>query len=84
MWFPSFWKFKRRFFSRVLKVPNDIVKSGFMLEPGIITCGLSDCNAVDEIGGSSRAPVHVLHKMMVLIKKLLMDIPRLCIGIRRR
>ena len=52
MWFPSFWEFKRRFFSRVLKVPNDIVKSEFMLEPGIITCGLSDCNAVDEIGGS--------------------------------
>ena len=34
MRFPSFWEFKRRFFSRVLKVPNDIVKSEFMLEPG--------------------------------------------------
>ena len=63
MWFPSFWEFKRRFFSRVLKVPNDIVKSEFMLEPGIITSGLLDCNAVDEIGGSSRVPMHVFHKM---------------------
>ena len=34
MRFPSFWEFKRRFFSRVLKVPSDIVKSEFMLEPG--------------------------------------------------
>ena len=84
MWFPSFWELKRRFFSRVLKVPNDIVKSEFMLEPGIITCGLSDCNAVDEIGGSSRAPMHVFHKMIVLIKKLLLGIPRLCIGIRTK
>ena len=55
MRFPSIWEFKRRFFSGVLKVPNDIVKSEFMLEPGIITCGLPDCNAVDKIGGSSRA-----------------------------
>ena len=84
MWLPSFWEFKRSFFSRVLKVPNDIVNSEFMLEPGIITCGLSYCNAVDEIGGSSRAPMHIFHKMIVLIKKLLLDIPRLCIGIRRR
>ena len=72
------------FFSRVLKVPNDIVKSEFMLEPGIITCGLPDSNAVDKIGGSSRAPTHVFHKMMVLINKILLDIPRFCIGIRRR
>ena len=53
MRFPSFWEFKRRFLSRVLKVPNDIVKSEFMLEPGIITCVLPDCNTVDGIGGSS-------------------------------
>ena len=84
MRFPSFWEFKRRFFSRVLKVPNDIVKSEFMLEPGIITCGLPDCNTVDGIRGSSRVPMHVFHKMVVLIKKLLLDIPRLCLGIRRR
>ena len=41
MRFPSFWEFKRRFLSRVLKVPSDIVKSEFMLEPGIITCGIN-------------------------------------------
>ena len=76
MRFPSFWEFKRRFFSRVLKVPNDIVNSKFMLEPGIITCGLPDCNTVDGIGGSS--------KMVVLIKKLLLYISRLCLGIRIR
>ena len=84
MRFPSIWEFKRRFFSRVLKVPNDIVKSEFMLEPGIITCGLPDCNTVDGIRGSSRVPMHVFHKMVVLIKKLLLDIPRLCLGIRKR
>ena len=84
MRFPSFWEFKRRFFSRVLKVPSDIVQSEFMLEPGIITCELPDCNTVDGIGGSSRVPIHVFHKMVVLIKKLLLDIPRLCLGIRRR
>ena len=48
-----------------------------MLEPSIITFGLPDCNTVDEIGGSSRVPMHVFHKMVVLIKKLLLDIPRL-------
>ena len=48
MRFPSFWEFKRRFFSRLLKVLNDIVKSEFMLEPGIITCGLPACNTVLE------------------------------------
>ena len=53
MWFPSFREFNRRFFSRVLKVPNDIVNSEFILEPGIITYGLPDCNAIDGIGGSS-------------------------------
>ena len=28
--------------------------------------------------------MHVFHKTVVLIKKLLLDIPRLCLGIRRR
>ena len=40
--------------------------------------------AVDVIGGSSRVPMHVFHKMVVLIKKLLLDIPKLCLGIRIR
>ena len=55
-----------------------------LLDPGIITCALPYCNAVDEIGGSGRATMHGFYKMMVLINKLLLDIPRLCIGIRRR
>ena len=76
MRFPSFWEFKRRFFSRVLNVPNDILKSKFMLEHGIIICGLPDCNTVDGIEGSSRAPMHVFHKMAVLIKKLLLDLEK--------
>ena len=40
---------QKEIFSRVLKVPNDIVKSEFMLEI-IIICGLPDCNVVDGIG----------------------------------
>ena len=84
MRFPSFWEFKRRFFSQVLKVPNDIVNSEFMLETSIITFGLPDCNTVEGIGGSNRVPIHVFHKMVVLIKKLLLDIPRFCLGTRRQ
>ena len=63
---PRFLVFKRKFFSRVLKVPIDIVKSELTLWPGIIKWDL--CDELNKFGLSSNLLIHLFQRLTELMK----------------